>query len=657
MPGYKLPKTKIYILLFGITVILLFTGCSSSNPAITSTSLTVEGTITDYNTGEPVTQAKIFLDSTSQTSDEDGFYRFVNIDKGMYQFGIKAGGYYSYSEELDIYQDKEINKQLVPSAGGGLITGEIILENTSQDYPSPVSISPAETSNNTVKTSDYSSEIVTNYISRINGEKYKRDEILLKLKDGVKSLSAVLPAGNADTNFKIISTIIKENREKFFHLKLNDGKTVEEVLQYFRKLPCVEWAQPNYLYYPAGIPQDEHYPEQWGHHRINLEGARDYIDNSNTTTVAVIDTGILPEHPDLAGNVLQGADFAGSPDPELPHNMTDMDPLDEIRYEPSHGTHVAGIVAAVTDNNAGIAGVSKNTKILPLKIFDSSGFSYNPGSTDDIIEAIEYAIAMDVDIINLSLAGTGDDNALQITIQDAVNNGIIVVAAAGNSGDKDDYKVKYPAAFPEVIAVGSTNYENNRSYFSSYGEELELVAPGSEIISTSGYKTMNSYTHDYFYMSGTSMSTPYVSGVAALLVAGGHNNVRNILQQTAIDLGREEFDTHYGYGLIDAYAALRGEPLPPPSVCAAFINGSEITPVSEVITGENNSYQIPGISPGEYYLVTFRDMNNNGLLETGEYFGQSNGEIIVTEDATTTVDLNLYYIDDKSPYNGLYINN
>ena len=327
--------------------------------------------------------------------------------------------------------------------------------------------------------------------------------------------------------------------------------------------------------------------------------------------------------------------------------MTDDNPTDETQSSNlSHGSHVAGIIGAATDNKEGIAGVYNNVDILPIRVINRFG----NGDTIDLIEGIEYAIELDVDIINMSLAGSGNSSALGKAIQGAVNQGIIVVAAAGNSAYGS---VQYPAAFPEVIAVGSINQDNRLSDFSNYGNELELVAPGEDIISTSGYM-MNDDTFysDYYNMSGTSMATPYVSGIAALLKASNHTDIRNILQETAVDLGDIGRDDIYGYGLVDAYAALRGKPLTLPDVFVATIVGNDVTTVTSPGDWDNGSYFIPGAPAGDYYLVAVRDLNNNNIIDTGDYFGKSKETIYIEEHTTTYKDINLYYVDDNSPYHG-----
>jgi len=421
---------------------------------------------------------------------------------------------------------------------------------------------------------------------------------------------------------------------------------MDDILLEYRSLPEVEWAQPNYIYHITSIPNDPYYPQQWGYHRVNLEGAWDYFTANNNdsldVTVAVLDTGIIPNHPDLVDRIIAGADFVGEADDNLSDNMTDEDPTDENKNS-SHGTHVAGIIGATTDNGKGIAGVYGQINILPIRVIEDFG------NTKDIIEGIKYAIKMGVDIINLSLAGSGEDQLLREAIQEAVAQGIVVVAAAGNSGGS----VKYPAAFPEVIAVGSINSDNQLSDFSCYGFEMELVAPGEKIISTSGYMRDNGSLHSgYYNMSGTSMATPYVSGIAALLKASGQTDIRNVLKRTAVDLGNEGLDERFGYGLIDAYAALREEPLPLPDVFASSIEGTEITTESLPGIWDNGSYYIADIDPGEYYLVAIRDLNNNGQIDSGDYFGKSAETVYIEEDIITIKDIDLYYVDDNSPYHG-----
>ena len=248
--------------------------------------------------------------------------------------------------------------------------------------------------------------------------------------------------------------------------------------------------------------------------------------------VAVIDTGIDYKHPDLAANYRGGYDFVNG----------DTDPMDDN----GHGTHVAGIVAAVDNDDIIIVGVAPEAEIYALKALNNQ----SNGQISDINAAIDWAIEHDMDIISMSLGGSGDFTSLHRICQKAHDEGIVLVAAAGNEHGGN---VSYPAAYYSVIAVSAMEKNGSIAEFSNTGSEIELAAPGVSILST--------YLEDgYASIAGTSMATPHVSGVVALLLSADDtlepDEVRAILSATATDLGDEGRDKLYGYGLVNAKDAI-----------------------------------------------------------------------------------------------------
>jgi subtilisin family serine protease len=332
----------------------------------------------------------------------------------------------------------------------------------------------------------------------------------------------------------------------------------------------VEYAEPNYLFHISILPDDPRFSDEWGLHNTGQTGgtedadidapeAWDIITGTIDVLIAVIDTGVDHTHEDLDDGRVRT-------DMDKDYVNDDDDAMDDH----GHGTHVAGTIAAEANNGIGVAGVMWQAEILPLKVLTS----YGVGSSDDIAAAIRYAADQDADVINMSL---GDFFCSQ-TIAEAVNyayfdQGVVIVAAAGNSGSS----ISYPAKHPPIIAVGATDHDDERAYFSSYGDALDVVAPGVGIWSTvpGGYDTF----------SGTSMASPHVAGVVGLLLAQRPDltpgQVREILRQSADDLGEADFDRYYGYGRVNAYQALQmdtpDEPDPPeqaecpPGVCGASV--------------------------------------------------------------------------------------
>jgi len=292
-------------------------------------------------------------------------------------------------------------------------------------------------------------------------------------------------------------------------------------------------------------PPPEELP--WGVDQIDAELAW-ATSTGASIQVAIIDTGIDNDHPDLVGNIAGGVNFVASG--KGPPWKRTVDPA-KWDDDNGHGTHVAGIAAAV-DNDIGVIGVAPGASLYAVKVLDKTGSGY----VSDVILGIQWAIANDMQVINLSLGTSSDVQSLHDACDAAYAAGIVVVAAAGNSGDTNpDSDVRYPARYSNVIAVAATDDTDARASWSSDGPEVELAAPGVAIYSTwrdGGYDTI----------SGTSMAAPHVAGTVALVLAADStltpDEVRAILQATADDLGATGKDNLYGYGLVDAEEAATG---------------------------------------------------------------------------------------------------
>ncbi len=275
----------------------------------------------------------------------------------------------------------------------------------------------------------------------------------------------------------------------------------------------------------------------WGVDRIDAERVWDtdgnlIVDPSSNAgygvKVAVLDTGIDLDHPDLKDNIKGG--------------INTISPRKSADDDNGHGTHVAGIIAGA-DNNLGVLGVAPQASLYAVKVLNRTGSGY----ISDIIEGLQWSIDNKMQVVNMSLSTPSDVQSFHDAITAASDAGIVLVAAAGNSGSEDN-TVEYPAKYAEVVAVSATDSTDVIASFSSRGSEIELAAPGVNIYSTykgGGYTTL----------SGTSMASPHVAGTAALVIASGVSNssqVRSILQDTADVLGP---DNLYGYGLVDAEEA------------------------------------------------------------------------------------------------------
>src|SRR5215210_824541 len=289
--------------------------------------------------------------------------------------------------------------------------------------------------------------------------------------------------------------------------------------------------------------------EQWNLDLIEADGARP-VSTGAGAVVAVIDSGVQAGHPDLAGRVGPGYDVV----------QGDTTPQDAD----GHGTHVLGIVGAATGNGLGIESVAPAATLMPVRVLGDDG----GGTTENVARGVDWAREHGADVINLSLGsdvpllGVGGGDAFDAAIRRAIAAGIVVVAAAGNSGVP---VCEQPAASDGLLCVGAVDRRRQRSFFSSFGSGLGLVAPGGAGATATGVQVgediLSTYpTSTYRELAGTSQAAPHVAGVAALLVARGVRGqaaVRRLLA-TATDLGAPGQDSEYGAGLVNARAAVAG---------------------------------------------------------------------------------------------------
>jgi len=312
----------------------------------------------------------------------------------------------------------------------------------------------------------------------------------------------------------------------------------------FKQQAEVLIAEPNYIVRADVIPNDTSYPLQYAPALIQAEDAWDVTTGSNSVIIAIIDSGLDATHPEFAGRTAAGYDFI----------QGDSAPQDEF----GHGTHVAGIAAATGNNGQGMAGLAWGVKIMPLRVLNASGI----GTSFGVSEAIKWAANHGAKIINLSLGLTSPSEAMEDAVSYAYNRGAAIFAASGNGGTSSVY---YPAAYPQVMAVGSVDSAMTRASSSSYGAELDLMAPGVNIYSTlpmnSGfYYNMLGKSTKYDYLSGTSMASPHAAGAAALLASlpcfDTPDKIYQALMDSARDLGGGGWDQYYGYGLIQIADAI-----------------------------------------------------------------------------------------------------
>lgn len=382
--------------------------------------------------------------------------------------------------------------------------------------------------------------------SQIDPSSYVPDEVVVTLKGDIGEALRGLRKKvryflhKEESHEAILSRQLELPAPRVVKLKLQLGIDARVASQLISRLPEVEIAEPNYLFHVAAtVPNDPRYiPDQENLRQVNADDAWDGEKGTDALTLAVIDTGVDYNHLDLAGRCVPGYDFVND----------DSDPMDDN----NHGTAVASIAAAATNNGYWMAGTCWYGKIMPLKALDSSG----TGEMYDVIQAIHYAADQGAKIINMSFTNPTPSSQLQQAIDYAYSRGCLMVAAVGNEGSS---QVNYPAGCDHVIGAGSVGtYPPNRdvrSSFSNYNWTVDLVAPGENVPSLRKYPPYYGTN-----MTGTSLSAPHVAGAALLLWSHyptlGSEEVEFYLERGAQDLGAPGRDDYYGYGRLDIFRAI-----------------------------------------------------------------------------------------------------
>ena len=322
-------------------------------------------------------------------------------------------------------------------------------------------------------------------------------------------------------------------------------KSRRKLKKRLRKHDKVKYVERNATYESLQVPNDPRFGDQYADQLVNAPEAWDTTFGDAGVTVAVVDQGVKYDHPDLDGNVASdpGYDFVDGDSDPYPDELTDQNGDGKVEM---HGTHVAGIAAAAVNNDEGVSGIGNSTVISGRALSETGS-----GSTADIADAVQWAADQGADVINLSLGGGGATTTMQNAVSYATSQGSLVVAAAGN-----DYgqPVSYPAAYSECLAVSALDPDETLADYSNLGPEIELAAPGTNVLST--------WVDDgYDKISGTSMATPVVAGVAGLTLAAHdltNAELRSHLKATAVDVGLPSDEQ--GSGRVDAGNAVTTTP-------------------------------------------------------------------------------------------------
>ncbi len=468
--------------------------------------------------------------------------------------------------------------------------------------------------------------------------------MLFALPEGAERKAALTGLG--------IRTVSNLSGGKAADKEEQDRRDTLDVVKALRKRADVASADLNYIYHPTAVPNDRYYSYQWHYPLINLPQAWDITtDNSGSVIVAVVDSGVYMAHEDLTANLTNtGYDFIRDV-----NSSNDGDGIDPNPDDPGndntpgrssfHGTHVAGTVAATSNNSTGVAGVSWDSKIMPIRVL-----GVGDSNSWDIIQGVRYAAGLSndsgttpsqaADIINLSLGGTVFSLTEQNVYTEVRNTGTIIIAAAGN----DETSVPaYPASYDGVVSVSAVDMYKDLAPYSNYGMAIDVAAPGGNtkvdtdgdgypdgVLSTCVDDSTGERQEVYTPYQGTSMASPHVAGVVALMKAVYPGltpaQLDSALSSGDIteDLGLAGRDDIYGYGLIDALKAvqkaseLAGNSITDPilSVSPSLLNfGSSYSSLTiTVANGGGGTLRVTNVSDNADWLsVTAADMDENGV--------------------------------------------
>ena len=477
-------------------------------------------------------------------------------------------------------------------------------------------------------------------------DKFVAGEYVVKLKSGAQVLSSSQMKPMAAAMGGTVKDVIRGAHTMVLRKSLIERP--EAVLEQLNKHPMVEYAEPNYIYYASALPNDSKLDNLWGLVNkakgsggvdINARDAWDITTGDKNVVVAVIDTGVNYNHEDLKNNMyVNQAEAQGRPGVDDDGNgyvddiygydfaNDDGDPMDDN----DHGTHCAGTIGAEGNNGVGVVGVNWQVSIMALKFLTGSG----GGTLDGAIKSIDYATQAGVDIMSNSWGGGGFSQNLKEAIERAEAAGILFVAAAGNERNNNDSRPSYPANYdiPNVISVAAVDSRGNLASFSNYGKNtVHVAAPGVDIYSTvknGGYRNL----------SGTSMATPHVSGVAALLLAAdssmSYQQLKDRMLQTAVPTAALRNKVTYGF--VDAYNSLTNTmPAPDPNDPSNWDTIAESVSTPHPYENdfvETYTLSVPGADKVAVHFSKFDTESGYDKVEFFDGSGQKVGEMSGSND-------------------------
>ena len=411
----------------------------------------------------------------------------------------------------------------------------------------------------------------------------------------------------------------------------------------------------------SATPNDPSYSSQWHLPKIQAPSAWNMTTGSAGVPIALIDSGVDSTHPDLGPKIVAGWNYVGN----------NSDTSDQL----GHGTETAGVLAAASNNGFGIAGVSWANTLMPLVVLNGANFAYY----SDIASAINYAADHGVRVVNISLGGSTPSSVIQSAVDYAWGKGTVVFAAAGNSSNSTP---NYPAACTNVVAVSATDTNDALAWFSSYGSNIDVAAPGTSIVTT----VMGGGTSA---VDGTSFSSPIAAGVAALMLAANPSlsatQLVSLLEQNSDDLGAPGWDPQFGWGRVNAYRAVTAainarttapDTTPPSVSIASPLNGAI---VSGAISVQGASTDNVGVTKVELYVdsalvvsgtsASFSFAWNSAAYPNGSHTllvkaydaagntGSATTTVSVNNLVLTTIDTQPPTVSITSPANGAWVRN
>lgn len=603
-------RSGLVLLALLLVLCLVLAGCVKK--------YTINGFVGDAQS-RPIAGAQVSAETNSGIAaaytDSSGYYK-LRLEAGSYNLNAQKGGYFPKSTPLVVNADAIGPTFSLVAAAPGTVSGTISFAGSTPAsivYPSLRTTAPGVPFLG-----------VPAARGRLDAE---YDGLIVRFRESTK------PGDRTRSLGRLEAAESRGVSKNLYHVRVRGD--ARAAMAELGRDPAVDYVQLNYLNHLSQVPNDPSYGDQWNLSLINMPDVWDHVKGSGVhITVAVLDTGIWTNN-DMAANLVAGYDVVNN----------DTDATDDVTpsSRASHGTHVAGIIGAVTNNGSGLAGVGWNLQVMPIKVFTPN--ADEPYATDlDLAEGIRKAVDLGARVINMSLGGPVTNPSEHPEVENALKyaeeHNVAIFAAAGNEANLSGYTgtLDYPGSSQHVFAVGAVGHDGLRASYSNYGPGLGLVAPGGSAEDVNdwqdfvmGYGRAAGSTA-YAGFAGTSQATPHVAAVAALMYIAGVRTsaeIYQILRSTATPAG----DTlHYGSGLLNAGAAIHAAVQVPisltqPEIYAAILNsnGSWTKLTTPVYADESGSYTITGVPAYQpnLYVVASIDFDGDGIIETGEYIGKT----------------------------------